>query len=208
MQAPANSIPWLTAMKAAKVLAWFAVAEFVVIVFLIVWHQLNPVKVMEPIYVHFTSEANMIAKIERVSDAIARRSVVIGAEARRFVMDRETVDKTTEAERYPRIFEMSDAALAKAFREAYGGTESLFKREGFKRQVRVLSDSALGDGIHQVEIETTDTDKNNPTPLVQEWIVTMTYEFRDEKKSYERGLLNPLGFVVTEYTISKRGKTK
>lgn len=200
------SLPWMTAQKAAQVLAWVVVVLVVALLAMVAWHVTNPVTIREPVYIEFQSAGNTIARIERVSDAIGRRAVVVGAEARRFVVDRETVDKTSEAERYPRVYAMSDDVLARLFKEQYGGPESLFKREGFKRSVEVSRDSSLGDGIHQVEIVTRDTDKVSNTPTVQEWIVTMTYEFRTQNKSYEQGLLNPLGFVVTEYTISKRVK--
>lgn len=201
------SLPWLTAQKAARVLAWVVVVQTAAIVGLVVWHQLNPVTIKEPVYVEFQSSGNTVARIERVPDSLARSALVVGAETRRFVVDRETVDRTTESERYPRVFAMSDAPLAKVFRETYGGPTSLFKREGFKRSVQVARDSALGEGIHQVEIVTTDTERPGAQPVVQEWIVTMTYEFRSEAKSYEQGLLNPMGFTVIEYTITRRNKS-
>jgi type IV secretory pathway component VirB8 len=205
MQTQAN-LPWLTCQKAAQLLAWVVIALVAALLAMVGWHVTNPVTIREPVYIEFQSHGNTIARIERISDSIARRSVVVGAEARRFVVDRETVDKTSESERYPRVFAMSDDVLARLFREQYGGPESLFKREGFKRSVRVSRDSSLGDGVHQIEIVTSDTDKVSNTPTEQEWIVTMTYDFRTQNKSYEDGLLNPLGFVVTEYTISKRVK--
>lgn len=198
------SLPWLTAQKAARVLGWVVVAQTLVIAGLAIWHQLNPVTIKEPVYIEFQSSGNTVATIDRVPDSMARSGLVIGAETRRYVVDRETVDRTTETDRYPRIFAMSDSALAKQFREIYGGPVSLFKRDGFKRAVRVVRDSPLGEGIHQVEIVTSDTERPGFAPVVQEWIVTMTYEFRAEAKSYEQGLLNPLGFTVLEYTISKR----
>lgn len=198
------SLPWLTAQKAARTLGWVVIAQTVVIAGLSIWHQLNPVTVKEPVYIEFQSSGNTVATIQRVSDSIARSALVIGAETRRYVADRETVDRTTESERYPRIFAMSDGALAKQFRETYGGADSLFKRDGFKRSVRIARDTPLGEGIHQVEIVTSDTERAGTAPVVQEWIVTMTYEFRTEARSYEQGLLNPLGFTVLEYTISKR----
>lgn len=200
------SLPWLTAQKAARVLAWVVVFQTLVIAGLTVWHQLNPLTVREPVYVEFQTSGNMVARIERVPESIARSAVVVGSETRRFVVDRETVDRTTESERYPRVYAMSDALLAKQFRDTYGGVNSLLKRDGFKRAVQVVRDSALGEGIHQVEIVTTDSERPGTSPVVQEWIVTMTYEFRTEAKSYEQGLLNPMGFTVIEYTITKRNK--
>ena len=199
-----HSIPWITAQRAAAMLGWVSVILACGLVGMVIWHVTHPVTVMEPVYIEFQSSGNTVARIERVSDSITRRAVVVGAESRRFVVDRETVDKVSEGTRYPRVFAMSGPELAAAFGDQYGGKGSLLHREGFKREVEVTRDSTLGDGIHQVEIITRDTDKITSTPLVQHWVVTLTYEFQEQQKSYEEGLLNPLGFVVREYTIARR----
>lgn len=199
-----QSIPWITAQRAAAALGWVSIVLALGLIGMVIWHVTHPITIKEPIYIEFQTSGNMIARIERLSDSIARRSVVVGSESRRFVVDRETVDKATESIRYPRVFAMSGQGLAGAFRDQYGGKTSLLHREGFKREVEVTRDSSLGDGIHQVEIITRDTDKLTTAPLVQHWVVTLTYEFHEQQKSYEEGLLNPLGFIVTEYTISRR----
>ncbi|BCT69599.1 type IV secretion system protein [Nitrosospira sp. NRS527] len=199
-----HSIPWITAQRAAAMLGWVSIILAAGLVGMVIWHVTHPVTVTEPVYIEFQTSGNTVARIERISDSITRRAVVVGAESRRFVVDRETVDKVSESVRYPRVFAMSGPELAAAFKDQYGGKEALLHREGFKREVEVTRDSTLGDGIHQVEIITRDTDKINPTPLVQHWVVTLTYEFHEQQKSYEEGLLNPLGFIVREYTIARR----
>ncbi|SEP43202.1 type IV secretion system protein [Nitrosovibrio sp. Nv6] len=199
-----HSIPWITAQRAAAMLGWVSIILACALVGMVAWHVTNPVKVIEPVYIEFQSSGNTVARIERVGDSITRRAVVVGAESRRYVVDRETVDKVTESVRYPRVFAMSGPALAAAFRNQYGGKDGLLQREGFKREVEVTRDSTLGEGIHQVEIITRDTDKMKPAPVIQHWVVTLTYDFHDQQASYDDGLLNPLGFVVSEYTISRR----
>lgn len=54
--------------------------------------------------------------------------------------------------------------------------------------------------IVQARITTTDTTPNSGDK-VQQWVVTLTFEYADLKLNQDEQLLNPLGYTVTSYQI-------
>jgi type IV secretory pathway component VirB8 len=107
---------------------------------------------------------------------------------------------------------MSDGGVFQSFKAAYGPPHGLYYKEGLKRQVKITRDSALSDGIHQIEFETRDFIEGRPgdmqgaEPVKTEWVATITYAFSDKQVRANEAALdfNPMGLVITEYTIARR----
>lgn len=201
--------PWLVAVELNRLLAVMLIFTLGLIGFLVVWHQTNPITIKEPIYIEFQTGANNFVVVHRAGQDQESLDAQIQREARRYIAIREPITKTDERERYGAVRALSSDKVWAVFKEKYGGKDGLFLREGFKREVRILRDDRLAEGVHQVEFETRDwvdgVTRQDKAPWVS-WVATMAYELQTQKKRVDDVVINPLGFTVYEYTVTQRGK--
>ncbi len=203
------SLPWQQAIKNNRILMIIAVSEAACILLLtIAIIIITPLKTIEPVYVEFSSSGNNFVRIAKANENIQNNDLLLSYFLRRYVIDRETVDKTTEQLRYERVGAYSTEELHAKFKRIYGNKEtSLYYKKGFKRAVTIIRDNKLAKGIHQIEIETTDTDQYNNVKKAN-WIITIKCEFAGQKNiAFDERLLNPAGLLVKEYTITARKKS-
>lgn len=201
--------PWLVAIELNRLLAVMLIFALGLIGFLVVWHQTNPVTIKEPIYIEFQTGANNFVVLHRAGKSQSSFEAQTAREARRYVAMREPITKTDESERYPAVMALSCDKERARFKDKYGGKDGLFLREGFKREIKVGRDVRLADGVHQVEFQTRDwvegVTKQDKASWVT-WVATMAYEFNDQKIRSDDVVLNPMGFQVCEYTVTRRSE--
>ena len=209
------SAPWATSTKLARMMGVVVIIEAIAIVALVVVIAfMVPLKEKIPIFYEFKEPGQNFVRIDKAGKDLTTNGQLIRMFLRRYVMDRETVDKQTETSiRYPRVFAMSSNAVATNFKKVYGNPETgLFFKKGFKRSVHIQRDSYLDTGLHQIEFETVDTLEGKPgqahNQMVKktEWVSIITYDFLEQDVNFEDSLLNPLGLGIVEYTITKRRK--
>lgn len=201
-------IPWLVSFRVILVLAGLVVFLGVGLVGMVGWHISHPIVQKEPVYIEFMAAGDNFVRLSAAGEDIRANAPLVAREIRNYVRDRETVDKTTEGDRFPRVMALSGDQVAKRFKELNSTPDALWKRPGFKRTVKVTRDTSLGQGIHQVEFTTEDrmAEYPNDPPSVRSWVATMRYDFKDQKVAYDKGLLNPMGLVFDEYTINMRSQ--
>lgn len=199
--------PWLQAMKTNRLLSGIVVFQLLVIAALgFSISALFPLKEIVPVIVEFQSGGNNFVVLAKAGEELSANLGVITREIRQYVVYRERVDKVTESDiRYPFVFGLSSPEVANTFKEVYGNTESgLFFKKGFKRDVVIKRDTPLARGIHQVSFITIDTIDGKEGEIKNEWVATIGYKFEEQEVSFEEKLLNPLGMVIEEYTLSRR----
>ena len=215
------SLPWVQAVSNNRLLV-------IVIVFLCLVAvglggtivALFPLKKTELIYVEFQHSTNSFMVVQRAEKSIRSNEALIAMFLRSYVSCRETVDKMTEPDRYAHVLAFSSPKVRDVFRAIYGDKDrGLYYQTGKKRAVHIINDSALGGGVHQVLIETTDTtdgvDRNKDGRVDEkktEWMITLRYGFYDQEVTKDPRnaggphLLNPMGMMIEEYAIKKLEK--
>jgi len=215
-----KSLPWQQAIRNNRLLTIVVTVESACIVILgIAIAIMLPLKEKIPVYVEFSSGGNNFVRVSKAGEELQSNLLLLSFFLRKYVIDRETIDKTTESVRYARIAAQSSKEIAKQFQDIYGDkNKGLYYKIGFKRSVRIIRDDALvfgkkvlgrDGGIHQIEIETADTMDNFKSVKKTEWVVTLKYVFSAQKDIvFEERFQNPLGIVVMEYTITARKTEK
>lgn len=202
------SLPWLQATKNNRKLvvvimvlcATIAIESLVIV-------SMFPLKEKIPIIIEFQSGGNNFVMLEKASGKIQGNMALVARFLRMYVKNRETVDKITERFRYPNVHAYSSSKVAKNFQMIYGNKETgLFYKKGFKRDIIIRRDSVITKGVHQVEFESYDSYNWKKEEKKNEWVAIIEYEFYDQKVSYDERLINPIGLIVTEYTLSRRKK--
>ncbi len=198
------SLPWLQAIRNNKILMIIAISEAVCIVLLVLAIIIMmPLKEKIPVYVEFSSSGNNFVKIAKANEDITSNEILKSYLLCKYVIDRETVDRITEQKRYQNIAASSSSKLYEQFKSVYGDEKTgLYYKEGFKRAVMIIRDYSLAFGVHRVEIQTTDTDQYSNVKI-SKWIINIKYKFADQENiKYDDRFFNPLGLLVTEYTIT------
>lgn len=205
--------PWIKCGQMVRTLSWLLVVSWVVIVALAVaLTTVFPLKTVKTRYVEFESGGNNFVRILPAGQDIRANSALLSVTLRRYVVDRETVDKITEPHRYTVVHAMSNDSVWERFKTVYGNPQTgLYYRKGFKRSIVIVQDSDLGAGVHQVEFLTYDTQDGRPIrtnkagkPVPGDWIATIAYEYDEQAVDYKDRLLNPTGLIVTQYSLARR----
>lgn len=203
-------LPWTMASlnnQTLRAIVWLEAVVIVVLAATIA--SVFPLKEKELVHVTFSDEKNHFVKVESAGKDITANQNLVGKTLRHYVTERETIDKQTEALRFPRIRSMSSKAVWKTFEE---GQKPLYRTEGLTRQVVIQSDSEIAPGIHQVEYAVIDRieGKRDPHDPKKEWErrtefeATMTYIFAPQKVAYKDRYNNPIGLFVVKWTRAKR----
>ena len=154
-------------------------------------------------YVAFAEDKDIHFKVLPAPLDKRQELLLIRQQLREYVHNRAYIDNYTESIRFPKAFAMNTPEENERFKYEYNRikSESSFER----RDVKVVSDIALSDGIHQLELETIDHFQGER--YKNYWTVVMKYELRRHKVSVSNEHLNPLGLTITGYQITKKDIT-
>lgn len=181
----------------------------VIIVLVIAIVSLLPLKSKEFVLYEFSNGGNNFVKITKAGEEIRSRPLLIAHFLRAYVQAREPINKVDEAERYAAVVRaMSSDKIFSAFRAAYGNKSSPLYKDGFKRSIEIVRDSAIDAGIHQIEFKTKDSTDGVKGENVQEWVANIAYTFDAQAVSFDDRHFNPIGMIITEYTLSSRSTGK
>lgn len=199
--------PYLQAARNAKIMGRCLLGAFLCIFALcILIAVLLPLKEKEIVVVEFKNGTNNVVVLEKADKNLQANDKLLSSMLRIYVSDRESVDKITEASiRYPRVRDMSSNEVWMQFHSVYGNAEvGPFFQKGLKRAIQIITDAKLADGIHQIEFQRTDQIDGQPGEAVSKWVATIRYVFVDRKVTEAEALRNPMGLIVTEYSVKAR----
>ncbi len=162
-----------------------------------------PLKTIQTEFYEFNNASMNFIKIEKAGQRVQRKQALIAMFLKRYLADREVMDKLTESLRYRRVNLMSTPDVWKAFKETYNHKDSPLQKEGFKRDVEIYRWHPLSKNVFQIEYKTTDYLEGSEFPDINYWVVTLSYYFDEQVVSKEEETLNALGIMVNQYSIAK-----
>lgn len=184
------------------------IAQSVGIVALIIGYVfLFPLKTTEWLVYEFSSSNNTFVRVAKAGQEIQAKEALTSMLLREYVMQRETINRVDEPDRYASVMAKSGSRVANEFQTTYSGDKSPLKIDGFKRAVVINRDSKIGsgDGLHQVEFTTTDT-INGDRPVSREWVASIAYTWQAQEVRADKLTFNPTGIVITQYSLAQRDK--
>lgn len=201
--------PWERSIRNNKILTVALVFVSLVAIGLVVAIcYMMPLKTVQTQVVEYRTGTNNFVTVHKANEKLRANEALVERELARYVIDRETVDKITESERYPRVYAMTTEAEAVRFRKLYGGEGALYHEEGFTRNVEILRTSRLSPNVYQIEFRTHDTkihpSKDEAQTNTSEWVATLKYGFKGQITEYDERLKNPLGIFIERYNLARR----
>ncbi len=183
------------------------------VILLLAIAQVIPLFRVEPYLLTFQSKDEQIYNIMPYSGDLSENKSITETFVRSYVLQRSTIvndEKEMEIRWLPGgpIQEMSSSAVYDDFvNNTAKRALELVRQKGLQRTLKILTVNELGQGLWQVEYETSDMYPSSTTPELNYWTATLRASYRKKSVKFNDRLNNPVGFTVTSYSL-KHNKTR
>ncbi len=161
-----------------------------------------PLKKTEIRYVEFRGDQERSFTVYPSDMPKEQRELLIRKALRQYVIDRHTVEPVALKERATRLKTMT---TAKAFSYAKRQYQKIAERLGDgQREIEIVADFTINEESHQVEFITRDRSPAGDLLAEQSWIAQIRYRTDSQQNSGEQQLDNPLGILVSYYTLTPK----
>lgn len=175
--------------------------------------QVIPLFRVEPYLLTFQSKDEQIYNIMPYNGDLSANKSITETFVRSYVLQRNTIvndEKEMEIRWLPGgpIQEMSSSVVYDDFvKNMAKKALDLVRQKGLQRTLKILTVNELGQGLWQVEYETSDMYPSSTTPELNYWTATLRTTYRKKSIKFNDRLNNPVGFTVTNYSL-KHNKTR
>lgn len=161
-----------------------------------------PLKETEIRYVEFRGDQERSFTVYPSNLPKEQRELLIRKSLRQYVIDRHTVEPVALRERVTRLKSMT---TAKAFGYAKRQYQKVVERLGEgRREIEIVTDFPINEESHQVEFIARDRSAAGDLIAEQSWIAQIRYQTDMNQTNSEQQLDNPLGILVSYYTLTPK----
>ncbi len=194
----------MVSAERSKRLAWFvaSVASVLACVSVAAVAALTPLKTVEPFVIRVDNSTGIVDVVSAMaSSAGSYDEEVTKYFAARYVRAREGYVSSEAEENFRIASLMSNAAEQQRFAAAYRGgnpesPQNVYGRSATSR-IAIKSISQINSNV--VSVRYTRTITRGEDVRTTHWVATITYSYANALISSSDRLVNPLGFVVSEY---------
>lgn len=179
------------------------------VVLLLAIAQVIPLFRVEPYLLTFQNKEEQIYNIVPYSGDLTENKSITETFVRSYVLQRSTI-VNDEAEMEIRwmpggpIQEMSSSAVYDEFiSKTAKRALDLIRQKGLQRKINILTVNELGQGLWQVEYETSDMYPSSSKPEVNYWTASLRVVYRQKSVKFNDRLNNPVGFTVIRYSLMR-----
>ena len=169
--------------------------------------QVVPLYRIEPFLLTFQNKEEQVYNIQPVA-GMEDEKAITEVFVREYVLLRSSFDRDIpemESRWMPGgpVQEMSSSAVYDDFLQNTARRAlEIIRTRSLMRSVRILTVNELGRGLWQVEYETQDMYPDSATPDINYWTASMRITYRPKTVKYGERLNNPIGFTVTQYSLT------
>ena len=124
-----------------------------------------------------------------------------------YVKDRQTVNHIDDQERFEKIVSFSGEEVKGLYVQEIKDHQKVYSDSKFRREIEIGSSTLIGDKVGEVEFKTKDyhlsADKWEEIGT-DSFKATMQFQFVDRKVTVDKAHLNPLGFEIVAYQVTRR----
>ncbi len=170
--------------------------------------QLFPLKETRPYLLVLKDKGDQVVQVEPVAFNTRGLDLLQEGLCRRYVSLRETLDGITEETRWKEIVFLSSEEIWHDFdaqMNPQNNASPLKKHREDKvtRAVVIKVSSMISKGVFQVEWESISAHQGQEIER-HRWVSTLQVELRPNTYQIDDQFINPIGFTVVNYTVSKR----
>ncbi|KAB2684405.1 virB8 family protein [Brucella tritici] len=194
----------MVSAERSRRLAWFValVASMLACVSVAAVVALTPLKTVEPFVIRVDNSTGIVDVVSALSSAAGSYDEEVTKYfAARYVRSREGYVWSEAEENFRTASLMSNAAEQQRFAAAYRGSnpespQNIYGRSASSR-IGIKSISLINSNV--VSVRYTRTITRGEDVRTTHWVATITYTYANAPISSSDRLVNPLGFVVSEY---------
>lgn len=202
-KAEQTSLNYRNHAQSVRTWMFFAMFEGIIIVTLAAAIiVMMPLKETQVRFIEFTNSNDNFFTVHPSNMPQETMTMLIRKQLRKYVYNRERKDNITEEMRFREVKAMSSDAVFKQFRDMYMSSQKSL--EGVDRDIDIISDTDLGNNIHQIEFRTMDV-KDGMIKRTS-YLATLHYEVLPHVMNESTALANPMGIRVLKYSISRRNE--
>ena len=171
--------------------------------------QLFPLKENRPYLLVLKDKGEQVAQIEPIAQDTKGLNLLIEGLCRRYVSLRESIDGLSEEERWKEISFLSSEDVWQDFdntmniKKNQNSPLKKHREDKVTRGISIKVSSKIAEGVWQVEWESFSSRKQEELER-HSWVSTLQVELRPGTVTIEDQFINPIGFTVVGYTVSKR----
>ncbi|MCI5968696.1 MAG: type IV secretion system protein [Helicobacter sp.] len=130
------------------------------------------------------------------ADTALLKSIISG-----YVLDRETINRINDEERYRKIASQSENKVWKAFERLVTQRGSIYTTPNLYREIEIINTSILSKNVALVDFIA--TTQQGVVKNISRFRVSIQYDFINREITQESVPNNPTGFIVKEYQATK-----
>ena len=163
---------------------------------------LMPLKETKPYLVFFSEPQGSFFRIETQgfnvrSDIALLKSLLAG-----YVIKRETINRIDDDMRYREVALQSENKVYKIFQQAVTQSGSIYQTKNLYREIEVINSQILSQDVATIEFIAKERQGELQTGY-QRYKATLKFGFEPKEIKENAIPLNPTGFIVYEYALSK-----
>ncbi len=163
---------------------------------------LMPLKETKPYLVFFSEPQGSFFRIETQgfnvrSDIALLKSLLAG-----YVIKRETINRIDDDIRYREVALQSENKVYKVFQQAVTQSGSIYQTKNLYREIEVINSQILSQDVATIEFIAKERQGELQTGY-QRYKATLKFGFEPKEIKENAIPLNPTGFIVYEYALSK-----
>lgn len=164
---------------------------------------LMPLKETKPYLVFFSNGENNFVKVTEAnypirSDEALMKNILSG-----YVLNRETINRINDEERYEITRIQSDIDVWKAFQNLVTEKNSIYTTKNLYRNIRILNVTLLSKNVATIDFVIEQTNKTRTETQFFNYRASLEFDFAPkEDNTYNTTIKNPTGFVVKNYALN------
>ena len=164
---------------------------------------LMPLKETKPYLVFFSNGENNFVKVTEAnypirSDEALMKNILSG-----YVLNRETINRINDEERYEITRIQSDINVWKAFQNLVTEKNSIYTTKNLYRNIRILNVTLLSKNVATIDFVIEQTNKTRTETQFFNYRASLEFDFAPkEDNTYNTTSKNPTGFVVKNYALN------
>ncbi len=169
---------------------------------------LFPLKEVQPYVLALKEKGEQVVHIEPIVKNVKGLSQLTEALCRHYVSLRETLDGISEDQRWKELFYFCSEDIWSDFYSQMNPqqADSPLKKHRDKKATRAVVinvSSQVGEDVYQVEWQSITVHQGQEVER-QRWVSTLQVDLQPNRVEKEAEFINPIGFTVVKYSISKR----
>ncbi|WP_273756634.1 virB8 family protein [Bartonella sp. MM73XJBT] len=184
-------------------LAIAAIAVIVAVISSLAVITLTPLKTVEPFVIRVDNSTGITEVVEALKEAPTNVDEAITRYfAAKYVRSREGFESEEVQHNFQTVSLLSSPEEQERFASWYGAKNPQSPQILYKHAsvtITIKSISFINQDVAQVRYYRTIRDDETNKEFISHWVATLTFEYINAPISVQNRLINPLGFIVSEY---------